>query len=297
MFKFDLLIFVPLSLLLSLSGLYYVRKYLKKHNFKSHQDVTGYYLSIVCSLYAILLGLVVFNFQVRFEQAKTMAETEVNTLSDMYQLTRGFPEEQRHVIRMAIKNYYLCVQDEDWEAIAAGKTKEASIHYYAELWKTVTEFKPHGEAEDACYAQILSSMSQFSDSRRPRTLASKHPVSPMLWIVLIAGAVLIIIFTYFFWVEHAATQYALTAMVAIFLSLNLLLIKSYENPYRREHLLKESTFNYKRDAFADAAYKRNVNHTTTQKQPQPEQSNAPLPFSLPSLPGASPPSKGAKTAP
>jgi hypothetical protein len=251
----ELVLFVGLGVSAALGGLFLVRRQFKEHDFTRHHEVAGYYLSIVASLYGILLGLVVFNFQVRFGEAKSMAETEVNTLSDLYQISRGFPEEPRHKIRMAIREYYLGVQDEDWEAISRGETKEASVHNYANLWKAITEFQPHGEGQDACYAQALTSMTQFSDARRPRTLSAKHVVSPMLWTVLLTGAVLTVVFTYFFWIESAATQYALTALVALFLSLDLLLIRSYENPYRREHLLKESTFNYKRNVFSDSSYK------------------------------------------
>ena len=251
----DLILFVGVSVALSLIGLFFVRSKFRRKDFSSHREVAGYYLSIVSTLYGILLGLVVFNVQNRFEHVKAMAETEVNALSDIYQLTRGFPEEPRHKIRMAINDYYLCVQNEDWEAVAVGAAKEASIHDYAMLWKTITEFKPQGEGEVACYSQALTSMSQFSDARRPRTLSAKYVMSPLLWFVLISGGVLTIIFTYFFWIENSATQYALTAMVSIFLAMNLALIRFYENPYRAGHFLKQNTFNYKKSSFADTGYK------------------------------------------
>jgi hypothetical protein len=252
----DLYIFVGIFVLVSWSGLFAVRRKFKDKDFARHHEVAGYYLSIVSSLYGILLGLVVFNFQNRFEQARIMAETEVNALSDLYQICRGFPMEPRHVIRMAIREYYLCVQAEDWEAIATNKAKEASVEKYAALWQAVTALKPHDEGEAACLSQGLNCMAQFSDARRPRTMAAKHVISPLLWAVLIAGAILTIVFTYFFWIENGPTQYALTFMVALFLALTLMLLRSYENPYRKEHFLKENTFNYRKDIFSDPSYKK-----------------------------------------
>jgi hypothetical protein len=285
----DLYLFVAFSVSISLVGLFAVRRRFKNADFARHHEVAGYYLSIVSSLYGILLGLVVFNFQNRFEQAKNMAETEVNSLSDIYQISRGFPEEPRHKIRMAIRAYYLCVQNEDWEAIATGKAKEDSVNDYAQLWKAITAFKPHDDGEVECFSQALNSMAQFSDARRPRTLSSKRVISPLLWTVLLLGATLTIFFTYFFWIENAGIQVALTTMVALFLSLTLMLLRSYENPYRHEHFLKENTFNYKKDVFSDPSYKGSKAADPSKPAiPDPSKSEAPDP-SKPAIPDPSKP--------
>jgi hypothetical protein len=68
--------------------------------------------------------------------------------------------------------------------------------------------------------------------------------------VLITGAALTILFTFFFWVESTITQVALTIFVALFISLNMLLVKLFENPYRSELMIKHGAFGLKASVFA-----------------------------------------------
>jgi hypothetical protein len=63
------------------------------------------------------------------------------------------------------------------------------------------------------------------------------------------GAALTILFTFFFWVESTITQVALTIFVALFISLNLLLVKLFENPYRSELMIKHGAFGLKASVF------------------------------------------------
>jgi hypothetical protein len=93
-------------------------------------------------------------------------------------------------------------------------------------------------------------MKSLSDARRFRMFARKRALSPIVWAVLAVGAVMTVVFTYFFWVESFAMQMVLTIFVALFISLNLLLVRLFDNPYRRELLVKEGAFSYDPKVFA-----------------------------------------------
>ncbi len=71
-----------------------------------------------------------------------------------------------------------------------------------------------------------------------------------MWIlVLITGAVLTILFLYFFWVESLVAQIVLIAFVGLFLSLNLILIRLFDNPYRNEFGMREGAFSLNANVF------------------------------------------------
>jgi high-affinity Fe2+/Pb2+ permease len=53
-----------------------------------------------------------------------------------------------------------------------------------------------------------------------------------MWGVLIAGGALTVLFTYLFEVEDAKAQVFMTALVTLALSLNLLLVALFNNPYK-----------------------------------------------------------------
>jgi Protein of unknown function (DUF4239) len=244
---FDTTVVVGGCLAFSGAGLFIVRKFFHKVQFEKHHEVAGYLLTVVGTMYSVLLGLIVVNVQGKFDQAKQMAETEANSCSDLWNYCRGLPGEVRYTIRMPLKDYYVSVQNEDWEAIAAGETVEQSVPQYQGMWRAIAAYQPQTNRESACYSNILETMKSLADARRFRMVARRRLLSPIIWMVLIAGCVLTILFSYFFWVDSARTQIALTFFVTIFIALNMLLVRLFENPYRSEFFVKEGAFTLKPD--------------------------------------------------
>jgi hypothetical protein len=238
----DAFLVVGSSTLLAVLGVLVVRR-LRGRDDTEHHEVAGYFLTVVGTLYAVLLGLLVVNVQSKFDQARTTAEIEANACSDIWQLSRGFPLGDRVPIRQSLKLYYKVVQEEDWGAIRNG-AKEESTAPYLHLWRVVATYEPVGSHANSCYSAVLTAMGQLSDARRFRLLSCKRGVSPIVWTVLIAGGVLTVLFTYFFTIKHALTQIILTAFIAFFISLNLLLVRLFDNPYRDEFRVKEGAFSF-----------------------------------------------------
>jgi hypothetical protein len=242
---FDTALVVGGCLVFSGAGLFIVRKFFHKVQFEKHHEVAGYLLTVVGTMYSVLLGLIVVNVQGKFDQARQMAETEANCCSDLWNYCRGLPGDVRYTIRTPLKDYYVSVQNEDWEAAAAGQTTEQSVPHYQAMWRAIAAYQPQTNRESACYTSILETMKSLADARRYRMVARRRMLSPIIWMVLITGCVLTILFSYFFWVDSARTQIALTFFVTIFIALNMLLVRLFENPYRSEFLVKQGAFTLK----------------------------------------------------
>ena len=241
-------------------GLLIVRKCFHKVQFEKHHEVAGYLLTVVGTMYSVLLGLIVVNVQGKFDQARQLAETEANCCSDIWNYCRGLPPAVRYTIRLPLQNYYVTVKNENWEATAAGEKREFSVPSYQTLWRGIAAYQPQTNRESACYGSILETMRSLADARRYRMVARRRHISKVIWMVLIAGCVLTIIFSYFFWVDSARTQIALTFFVTIFIALNMLLVRLFENPYRQEFRVKQGAFTMKEEVLSPtpedtAAYK------------------------------------------
>ena len=257
----DSIILIGSCLLFTGLGLFLVRRYFHTVDFSKHHEVAGYLLAVIGTMYSVLLGLIVVNVQTKFDQARLMAETEANCCSDIANLCRGLPEATRITIRMPLKDYYTVVQSEDWEAVSSGAIKEGSVPAYQGMWRAIAAYQPEGNRESSCYQAILQSMKELSDARRFRMVARKRGLSPIIWAVLIFGAALTIIFTYFFWVDIVRTQVALTLCVALFIALNMLLVRIFENPYRNELMIKHGAFGLKPGVFGGGGNDDTALHT------------------------------------
>lgn len=232
------------STLVANVGMFVVRKRISRATLEACHEVGGILLAIVGTLYAILLGLIVVDAQSKVDQARQNAIVEANSLSNVYHYTRPFKQPAKQKIRDCLYDYAKAVSFEDWSAVEEGKIKEASIPEYRSLWRSVTDYNPQEQNEQQCFSAMLGSMQQLSDARRFRMVASKSGLSPILWTVLIVGGILIVLFTYFFFLESVLSQVLMTTFVVIFLSLNVFLVYLYQNPYREELGVKKSGFGY-----------------------------------------------------
>lgn len=236
------LLIVGGSTIVSLSGMFLVRKHISRQTLEACHEVGGIILAIVGTLYAILVGLIVVNSQAKVDAASDMAVTEAGVLSHVYHMAETFTQPARWHVRKDIHDYAVAVIDQDWTKVEEGQEQEATVPPYRHLWATVMAYVPKESNDQECYSQILDNMQQLSDARRYRMVEARGGLSPVLWWVLISGGVMIVLFTYFFFVESMTAQILMTAGVAIFLSMNVYLIYICQNPYRPELGAKDAGF-------------------------------------------------------
>jgi Protein of unknown function (DUF4239) len=213
------------------------------HNM-AHHFVAGQFLAIIGILYALVLGLTVVDVQTKFDRARTDAATEANSCSDLWNLSRTFPPEFRHEFRAPIKDYYTIVQKENWERIEFGERSDGSKAAFQRIWKTLLSFQPESNKQVASYDACLTTLKEMSDARAFRIGLHTRGVPLILWVVLIAGAVLTTLFILLFWLENPRTQAVLTVLVETFIVFNLLLIYIFNTPFRPELGIKKSTFSF-----------------------------------------------------
>jgi len=228
----------------ALAGVLIVRKKVSRQSRQDAHEVGGYILAIIGTLYAILVGLIVVNAEGKVDTASAKAVTESNKLTNIYHCCQRFEPQARHKICQSLHQYAAKVVKQDWAEVESGDQKEATIEPYRQLWRDIVSYTPRNVSEQECYAILLRDMEELSDARKYRMVEAKSELSPILWAVLIAGGVMIVLFTYFFFVESLMTQLLMTASVVIFLSMNIYLIYICQNPYRPELGAKEAGFGF-----------------------------------------------------
>src|SRR4051812_12825041 len=83
------------STILSVVGLLVVRRLLHSKNLISSHDVGGYLLSVVGTMYAVILGLIVVDAMGKFQEARQTTDRESNALADIILLSNQLPPEER----------------------------------------------------------------------------------------------------------------------------------------------------------------------------------------------------------
>jgi hypothetical protein len=108
---------------------------------------------------------------------------------------------------------------------ATGAAKEALDAVYSTLVSS------SGQADGAVVSEMLRQVDLVARSRRARLIASEGAVPNLLWLVLLGGAVITIGYTFFFGAESLRAQALMTALLAIMIFSELLVIVGIDRPF------------------------------------------------------------------
>lgn len=235
-------LFIVLSTILAVAGMIFVRKRVGVQNLTAHHEVAGHLLSVIGTLYAVLLGFVVVDAMQHQQDLRVIVDNEATHLCNIFLAAEGLPEKDRVSIRNHCRNYAEIVIEKEWPLLAKGGYSSEAFGHTWGLWKEISTFDAKTPREEAIHQQLISEVCQVTESRRTRLVSAAHGVAPVLWVVLIVGGVFTLIFTYFFAVENERTQIVMTTLVALTLSLNIFLVFIFGYPFSGDIAVRPDSF-------------------------------------------------------
>lgn len=238
-------------------GVMLVRKKVSGGFLKKHHEVAGYLLSIVGTLYSVLLGLIVVDTQTKYQTAKAMTQQEADSCLDLFHMSYTMPSDVRKKIHHSLTEYLRIVDEVEWDSIATtGVFDESAKVPFREIWWTLTDYEPNTVRGTEAYSEMMQVLQDLTDGRRYRLQISKTGMHEVMWGVVIAGGFLTVLFTYLFEVEDAKAQLLMTGLVALSLSLNVLLIALFSNPYKGYMRISSYPFKYDRKVIIELSKTR-----------------------------------------
>jgi hypothetical protein len=232
-------------------GLLVTRKIFDFERLRASHEVGGYLLTVVGTLYAVLLGLVVVDAMQQYQRAREVTEKEANNLVDVFILADQLPQRQCMDLRAKCDDYADQVINTEWQQMHGGGECPLSKDKAISLLKALLDFKPTTENERLLYPQMLQEGTQFWQNRHSRISIAEKGVPAIEWIVLIIGACTTIFFTYFFGLEDLRLQLIMTAMIAMLIALNLMLLLCFGYPFRGDLSVKTDAFRSVHEFFAE----------------------------------------------
>jgi hypothetical protein len=235
-------IMIVASALVAVLGLVLVRKTYNVRTLVAAHEISGQYLSIVGTMYAVLLGLIVVDAMSRFQQAVTTVEEEANALSELIFLSGRMPTTVRTQVHERAINYAQLVIDEEWPLMSQGESLPAARTSAIDLMRTVRDWEPVTESEKTAYASALPAAAKLWNERRERILRCQRGVPALEWGIVILGGFVTVTLTYVFVFDDLKIQIGLTAMVALLISLNIFLILMFGYPFSGDLSVSPESF-------------------------------------------------------
>jgi len=222
-----------LSILISMVGLYFVRRIVGVDKLKSHHEVAGFIIGIVGTIYAVLLAFMVVVEWTKYQDASTLVTTEANLLGDISRMAESLPNDQRKQVLTELRDYAQLVTEKEWPALANGQADDKTTDMLNNLWRSyVIEMKPSTPQDITLYGESLKRLNDLSDTRRLRINTSRDTVPYVLWALLIGGGVMTVAFTFFFGVSDVRAQFLMVAALTAEIAFILLLVVALDNPFK-----------------------------------------------------------------
>lgn len=215
----------------ALGGLFLTRRAFCRLDMLSHREVGGFLLSIVGTMYAVILGLMVVDAKERFQAGRQTTEAEANALADIVLLANRYPPARSEHIRELALAYACEVTMSEWPLLDDGEFAPQARTTALRLIDAVSGFEPVNAREQSIYESTLAAASNLWVHRRNRVMSAARGIPGLEWFVLITGGLIVVAFTYFFRVDSLRIQAAMTALVASVFALNLYLILMFGYPF------------------------------------------------------------------
>ncbi len=230
------------STALSVTGLLLARKFISHTSLRPSHEVGGYLLSVVGTLYAVLLGFVVVDAMQQYQHARQVTETEADNLADVFIMASRLPEPKRSEIQKLCRNYVEQVMQTEWAEMGHGSYCPLSREKAVDLMESLVNFTPKTETEKLLYPLMVQESSTFWQNRQARLLSADSHLPMFEWVALIAGAFIVILFTFFFGLENLRLQGLMTAFLAMLISLNFSLLIFFAYPFNGELAIQADAF-------------------------------------------------------
>jgi hypothetical protein len=204
--------------------------------------VIGSNVNVIGTTYAVLLAFMLSNVWTDFRAAESNAEQESNCLVNVFRLAKTLPEPQRARIQEMARRYASDVVNQEWTGLEKGLEMNRGITQ--PFWDVLAQVQPKNASEQVGMAQAFAELREMTEHRRIRELQSRSQLPPLLWAVLVAGALVTVISSCLFGLDNFKLHVVQVSFLSFLLALVLVAIGDIDSPFKGPIHVSPDGFRY-----------------------------------------------------
>jgi hypothetical protein len=226
------LILLCVAMALAVGGLILVQRLVPIAVRRQHNDVAGFIYAVLGVTYAVLLGLMVVAVWEEWNAAARTADDEASSLAEIFWIANRMPESTGHEVQELARSYARVVVNEEWPLMEREQSSPRAWDLLDDIRASLQNFDPSTPEEQVIYEQSLERMRDLADARRDRLLEAEQGLPIILWVVLIAGGVIVVAFTYLFGLDSTVIHLLMVASLAFVIALVLFTVAALNYPFK-----------------------------------------------------------------
>jgi hypothetical protein len=239
-FVFDLPLIVTGSVIVlllvvgSVTGLHIFRQ--RIHPFIRYVESDAHFVAaMVASImvfYALAMALIAVHVWVTYEDAARTTSVEASSIAALYRDVSEYPEPLRTELRDDIREYIQYTIHEAWPQMRKGHMPSGGVSLIDSLQRALMAFEPRTESQKLLAAETLRGFNHMVETRRMRLDAVEIRLPGVWWVVILLGAVVGMLSTYYFPVKDPRLHRTLVGLLSAFIGLVMMLVLALDRPFR-----------------------------------------------------------------
>ena len=220
----------------SAAGMLVVRRRAPAGTYFEDPIPAGAVYTVAGTAYMVIVAFVFFVAFESYGGAKADAEEEATATLAMFHAVGPFSPEARALLQGQVVCYAREVISEGWPAMREGHGSPAVDARVTALEESAEGIQVRGAKQLAAYDHWFALNEERRKGRQGRIAAASPLVPPVVWLILIIGAVVVIATVGFFADsrEGPVAQAAMIAAVAIIVVSGLVLVRFLDRPYENK---------------------------------------------------------------
>ncbi|WP_394621708.1 hypothetical protein JNUCC0626_22260 [Lentzea sp. JNUCC 0626] len=203
----------------------------------------GSVFSIVAGLHAVLAAFILISLFDAANGAEEQVQREANSLVAVNWSSDSLPEPAKSKVDGLIREYVSIVVDDEWPRMREGEdVGNRGWTTLNQLRETIATSAPDGGWQEDRKAEAANQLWEVYQARQERLDASGGGISPVVWLALLIGTVLSLLFPYLFGGPNLISQLLITITLSSTLILLLFAIYQLQNPFSGGVLIPPDAF-------------------------------------------------------
>jgi hypothetical protein len=212
---------------------YLFRKYVRVKILRAHNEVTGNIFACAGGLYSLLLAFVVFLVWDGFNDASSHADMEFSVAKGLYRDIQYYPDS---VVAKRIKDVYLDyvhkVVTEEYPAMAREEAVPmTSKRAFDKVFIAIEQMEPQNTVQTSRGDEMFRHLNELATNRSLRQLSASSGIPFELWLPLLIGGLITLIFITMLDIENVKLHIFLSALLGAFIGLVMYLIVILDYPF------------------------------------------------------------------
>jgi hypothetical protein len=224
-----LIVLIPT--LIAMGGPFLIRRLVGYEFIAPNNEVAGFKFATLGVIYAVLLGFTVVVVWERFSDAERASVQEAAAILTMHRLSAGLPADSQAKLHAELSSYVEAAIADDWPEMARGAGSRKVTQKLDDMYAAVLAIPAATPRDTILLEELFNQLNSVTEARRERLILADGIVPNVIWLVLFAGAVVTLTFTFFFGSRNLVAQVLMTGMLAALIFMALFVAVEIDHPF------------------------------------------------------------------